>query len=163
MKLNKTKQKLLDETYNTVIQVCLLESPLEELAPLLAEDVMNFGAGKKERTQTKAAFLKQIKNQKELAKGIKMDFAFTPVLRKIMNEGNGAIYTDDIVNTVWVKNVKNELKFRLSFIFEYLEGKWFLVHSHTSTPDPQRTDDEVWPIEDLKKRTAFLEKSLEEK
>jgi len=163
MKLSKTKQKLLDETYNTVIQVCLLESPLEELAPLLAEDVMNFGAGKKERTQTKEAFLKQIKNQKELAKGIKMDFAFTPVLRKIMNEGNGAIYTDDIVNAVWVNQIKNELKFRLSFVFEYSEEGWLLVHSHTSTPDPQRADDEVWPVEELKKRTAFLEKSLEEK
>ncbi len=160
MKLSKTKQKLLDEAYNTLIQVCLFDSPLEEMAPLLAED---FGAGKKELTQTKTAFLKQIKNQKELAEGLKMDFAFTPVLRKIMNEGNGAIYTDDIVNTVWVNKVKNELKFRLSFIFEYREGKWLLVHSHTSTPDPQRTDDEVWPVEELKKRTAFLEKSLEEK
>ncbi len=163
MKLSKTKHKLLDEAYNTLIQVCLFDSPLEEMAPLLAEDVMNFGAGKKELTQTKAAFLKQIKNQKELAEGLKMDFAFTPVLRKIMNEGNGAIYTDDIVNTVWVNKVKDELKFRLSFIFEYRESNWFLVHSHTSTPDPQRTDEEVWPVEELKKRTQFLEKSLEEK
>lgn len=163
MKLSQTKQKLLDEAYNTLIQVCLFDSPLEEMAPFLAEDVMNFGAGKKELTQTKAAFLKQIKNQKELAEGLKMDFVFTPVLRKIMNEGNGAIYTDDIVNTVWVNKIKSELKFRLSFIFEYRESKWLLVHSHTSTPDPQRTDDEVWPLEELKKRTAFLEKSLEEK
>jgi len=59
--------------------------------------------------------------------------------------------------------IKNELKFRISFIFEYRDGRWLLVHSHTSTPDPQRIDDEVWPLEDLKKRTEFLEKSLEEK
>ena len=163
MKLTKAKQKLLDEAYNTVIKVCLFDTPLEELTPLLAEDVMNFGAGKNELTKSKAAFLKQIKNQKKLAEGLKMDFAFTKVLRKIMNGGNGAIYTDDIVNTVWVNQIKNELKFRISFIFEYHEGRWLLVHSHTSTPDPQRTDAEVWPIEDLKKRTEFLEKSLEEK
>jgi len=37
------------------------------------------------------------------------------------------------------------------------------VHSRTSTPDPQRSKDEVWPVEELKKRTAVLEKSLEEK
>jgi signal transduction histidine kinase/plasmid maintenance system antidote protein VapI len=163
MKLTKAKQKLLDEAYNTVIQVCLFDRPLEEMTPLLAEDVMNFGAGKNELTKSKAAFLKQIKNQKKLAEGLKMDFAFTPVLRKVMNQGNGAIYTDDIVNTVWVNQIKNELKFRISFIFEYRDGLWLLIHSHTSTPDPQRTDDEVWPIEDLKKRTEFLEKSLEEK
>ncbi|WP_297798438.1 nuclear transport factor 2 family protein, partial [uncultured Eudoraea sp.] len=163
MKLTKAKQKLLDEAYNTVIQVCLFDRPLEEMTPLLAEDVMNFGAGKNELTKSKAAFLKQIKNQKKLAEGLKMDFAFTPVLRKVMNQGNGAIYTDDIVNTVWVKQIKNELKFRISFIFEYRDGRWLLIHSHTSTPDPQRADNEVWPIEDLKKRTEFLEKSLEEK
>ncbi|MBT8293159.1 MAG: nuclear transport factor 2 family protein [Eudoraea sp.] len=163
MKLTKAKQKLLDEAYNTVIQVCLFDRPLEEMTPLLAEDVMNFGAGKNELTKSKAAFLKQIKNQKKLAEGLKMDFAFTPVLRKVMNQGNGAIYTDDIVNTVWVNQIKNELKFRISFIFEYRDGRWLLIHSHTSTPDPQRADDEVWPIEDLKKRTEFLEKSLEEK
>ncbi len=163
MKLTEAKQKLLDQAYNTVIQVCLYDKPLEDLTPLLAEDVMNFGAGKKELTKSKSAFLKQIKNQKKLAEGIKMDFAFTPVLRKIMNHGNSAIYADDIVNTVWVDQIKNELKFRLSLIFEYHEGHWLLIHSHTSNPDPQRTDDEVWPIEDLKKRTEFLEKSLEEK
>jgi signal transduction histidine kinase len=163
MKLTKAKQKLLDEAYNTVIQVCLYDRPLEDLTPVLSEDVMNFGAGKNELTKSKAAFLKQIKNQKKLAEGLKMDFAFTPVLRKVMNQGNGAIYTDDIVNTVWVNQIKNELKFRISFIFEYCDGRWLLVHSHTSTPDPQRTDDEVWPIEDLKKRTEFLEKSLDEK
>jgi signal transduction histidine kinase len=163
MKLTKIKQKLLDEAYHTVIQVCLFDKPLEEMAPLLAEDVMNFGAGKKELTRTKAAFLKQIKNQKELASGLKMDFQFTPILRKVINGGNCAIYTDDIVNTVWVNNVKSELKFRLSFIFEYDDGHWLLIHSHTSTPDSQRIDDEIWPVEELKKRTAFLEKSLEEK
>ncbi len=163
MKLTKIKQKLLDEAYHTVIQVCLFDKPLEEMAPLLAEDVMNFGAGKKELTRTKAAFLKQIKNQKELASGLKMDFQFTPILRKVINGGNSAIYTDDIVNTVWVNNIKSELKFRLSFIFEYNDGQWLLIHSHTSTPDSQRTDDEIWPVEELKKRTAFLEKSLEEK
>ena len=43
MKLSKIKQELLDEAYNIVIQVCLFDRPLEELAPLLAEDVMNFG------------------------------------------------------------------------------------------------------------------------
>jgi hypothetical protein len=47
MKLTKIKQKLLDEAYHTVIQVCLFDKPLEEMAPLLAEDVMNFGAGNK--------------------------------------------------------------------------------------------------------------------
>uniref|UniRef100_UPI0026189448 hypothetical protein n=1 Tax=uncultured Eudoraea sp. TaxID=1035614 RepID=UPI0026189448 len=73
MKLTKAKQKLLDEAYNTVIQVCLLDKPLEEMTPLLAEDVMNFGAGKNELTKSKAAFLKQIKNQKKLAEGLKMD------------------------------------------------------------------------------------------
>ena len=38
-----------------------------------------------------------------------------------------------------------------------------MVHSHTSTPDSQRSDDEVWPVEELKKRTEVLEKSLDEK
>ena len=37
------------------------------------------------------------------------------------------------------------------------------MHSHTSAPDSQRTDDEIWPVEELKKRTAVLEKSLDEK
>jgi len=133
------------------------------MEPFLADDVMNFGAGKKEITKTKAAFLKQLKNQKKLAAGLKMDFQIKPVLRKITNKGKGAVYTDDILNTVWINDVKNKLKFRLSFIFEYRQHKWVLVHSHTSTPDSQRSDDEVWPVEELKKRTAVLEKSLDEK
>ena len=163
MKLTKTKQKQLTEAYDILIQVCLYDRPLGDMEPYLADDVMNFGAGKKEITKTKAAFLKQIKNQKKLAAGLKMDFQIKPVLRKITNQGTGAIYTDDIVNTVWINGVKNKLKFRLSFIFEYRHHTWIMLHSHTSTPDPQRSDDEVWPVEELKKRTAVLEKSLDEK
>jgi signal transduction histidine kinase len=163
MKLNKAKQKQLDTAYDTLIQVCLYDRPLKEMEPFLAGDVMNFGAGKKEITKTKTAFLKQIKNQKKLAAGLEMDFKIKPVLRKITSKGDGAIYTDDIVNTVWVNGVKNELKFRLSFIFEYKQHKWIMVHSHTSAPDSQRTDDEIWPVEELKKRTEALEKSLDEK
>jgi signal transduction histidine kinase len=163
MKLSIYKQEQLDEAYDTLIQVCLYDRPLEDMAPLLADDVMNFGAGKKEITKTKEAFLQQIRGQKELAKGITMNFNINPVLRKITNDGNGAIYTDDIINTVWINDVETELKFRLSFIFEYRENKWMLVHSHTSAPDSQRTDDEIWPVEELKKRTAILEKSLDEK
>ena len=53
----------------------------------LADDVMNFGVGKKEIPKTKAAFLEQIKNQKKLAEGLKMDFQLKPVLRKIINQG----------------------------------------------------------------------------
>ena len=163
MRLTKAKQKQLDEAYDTLIQVCLYDRPLKDMEPFLADDVMNFGAGRKELTKTKTAFLRQIKNQKKLAAGLKMDFQFKPVLRKIINKGDGAIYTDDIVNTVWVSGVKNKLKFRLSFIFEYRDRKWIMVHSHTSTPDSQRSDDEVWPVEELKKRTEVLEKSLDEK
>ena len=163
MKLTKARQQQLDEAYGTLIQVCLYDRPLKDMEPLLADDVMNFGAGKKEVTKTKAAFLKQINGQKKLAAGLKMDFKIKPVLRKIINKGNGAIYTDDIANTVWINGVKNKLIFRLSFIFEYRKNKWVMVHSHTSTPDSQRTDDEIWPVEELKKRTAVLEKSLDEK
>jgi hypothetical protein len=163
MRLTKIKQNQLDEAYDTLIQVCLYDRPLKDMEPYLADDVMNFGAGRKELTRTKKAFLRQIKNQKKLAAGLKMDFRIKPVLRKIINRGDGAIYTDDIINTVWVNGIKNKLTFRLSFIFEYCNRKWIMVHSHTSTPDPQRTDDEVWPVEKLKKRTAVLEKSLEEK
>jgi signal transduction histidine kinase len=163
MKLTKAKQRQLDTAYFTLVQVCLYDRPLGEMEPLLADDIMNFGAGKKEITKSKSAFLKQIKNQKNLASGLKMDFKIKPVLRKVINKGYGAIYTDDIINTVWINGTKNKLKFRLSFIFEYRHHKWLLVHSHTSTPDQQRFDNEIWPVEELKKRTAVLEKSLDEK
>ena len=118
MKLTKARQQQIDEAYDTLIQVCLYDRPLKDMEPHLADDVMNFGAGKKEVTKTKAAFLKQIKGQKKLAAGLKMDFKIKPVLRKIINKGDGAIYTDDIANTVWINGVKNKLIFRLSFIFE---------------------------------------------
>jgi signal transduction histidine kinase len=163
MKLTRSKRKQLDKAYDTLIRVCLYDQPLKDMEPYLADDVMNFGAGRKELTRTKTAFLKQIKNQKKLAAGLKMDFRIKPVLRKITNKGNGAIFTDDIVNTVWINEVKNKLKFRLSFIFEYKKDRWVLVHSHTSSPDSQRSDEEVWPVEELKKKTEVLEKSLEEK
>ncbi len=163
MKLSKTQQQQLNKAYHTLIQVCLYDTPIREMEPYLANDVMNFGAGRKELTKTKAAFLEQIKNQKKLARGLKMDFKINPVLRKITSNGNGAIFTDDIINTVWVNGVANKLQFRLSFIFEYSQNKWVLIHSHTSAPDSQRADDEVWPIEELRKRTAVLEKSLDEK
>ncbi len=163
MNLSISKQRELEDAYDTLIQVCLYDRPLEDMAPLLADDVMNFGAGRKEITKTKEAFLDQIRGQKELAAGLTMNFTFNPVLRKTINDGNGAIYTDDIINTVWINDVETQLKFRLSFIFEFRDNKWLLVHSHTSAPDSQRTDDEVWPVEELKKRTAVLEKSLDEK
>jgi len=163
MKLNKAKQHQLDKTYHTFLQACLYDMPLTELEPFLADDVMNFGAGKKEITKTKQAFLKQIKNQKKLAAGLTMDFTFKPVLRKIIDKGRGAVYSDDVVNTVWVNGVENKLEFRLSYVFEYRKDKWIIVHSHTSAPDAQRSEDEIWPLEELKKRTAVLEKSLDEK
>jgi signal transduction histidine kinase len=163
MKITKAKKKQLEEVYETLIKVCLYDGALKEMEPYLADDVMNFGAGRKELTKTKTAFLKQIKNQKKLASGLTMDFNIKPVLRKITDTGNGAVFTDEIVNTVWINGVKNKLKFRISFIFEYRKERWQLVHSHTSTPDSQRNDEEVWPVEELKKRTAVLEKSLDEK
>ncbi len=163
MKISKSKQRALDKAYDTIVQVCLYDMPLHELELYLPHDVMNFGAGVTEVTTDKETFLKQIENQKSIASGLEMEFQIDPVLRKITGEGDGAIYTDDIINTVWVNGVKNELKFRMSFVFEYVDQRWMMVHSHTSAPDSQRNDDEVWPLEDLKQRTEFLEKSLEEK
>ena len=162
MKLSKTRQQQLDKAYHTLIQVCLYDMPIGKMGPYLADDVMNFAAGRKELTKTKAAFLKQIRKQKKLAGGQKMDFRIKPALRKITNEGKGAVYTDDILNTIWKEGVKNELTFRLSFIFEFRKDKWVLVHSHSSTPDKQRSENEVWPVEELRKKTAALEKNLDE-
>lgn len=159
--MNPDKNKLLNDTYNTFMDLMLGDLPLDSINDLAVEDVTGYGSTADEKIYDINRLRQLVIDQREQGAGVEISVDTKPVHRRISPEEDTAIFIDEIVVTILDSTEKNVLNLRLSIIFEFINEGWKVVHMHGSTG--VETDGDTWHIDEWKKKTEDLQKMVDEK
>jgi serine phosphatase RsbU (regulator of sigma subunit) len=93
------------------------------------------------------------------------DFSFTskPFIIRFSDNGNTAVFVDEIVLFTRFQGESNELSLRMSTVFDLRDGAWKLIHWHGSKPEHFSGGDDPWHVDEWKKKNTELQKAVEEK
>ena len=155
------KQKSLNETYNTFMDLMLGDLPLDSINDLAVKDVTGYGSTVDEKINDINRLRQLVIDQREQSAGIEISIDAKPVHRRISPAEDSAIFTDEIEVTIKTDEGKNVLKLRLSIIFEFINERWKVVYMHGSTG--VETDGDTWHIDEWKKKMEELQKLVDEK
>ena len=161
--MNSKKKKLLNETYHKFIQTSLHDFPLEGIEEFIDQKIMGFGTALDEKILSISEYRKLVIRQREQGKDIKMQFDIRPVVHKIADDGNSAVFVDEIILEMIIGNNTHKIFMRLSSVLEFRDQKWIVVHWHGSKPDYEEGESDSWHIHEWEKKNAELEKAVEEK
>lgn len=158
------KKQLLDETHRTFIQIGLSNpESLDILDDLVAPDMMGFGTTIDERMFSATDLKELITRQREQSKGNKMSWTTNPAFRKIFQDGNAAVFADDVTIEITIDENTFKIFWRITCVMEYQKDKWKVLHFHSSKPESVSTEEDTYGVDAWKKRNAELEKLVKEK
>ena len=161
--MKSEKEKLLNSTYQNFLQISLADLSLDGLDDILDQNIMGYGTALNEKIFSISDYRDLISRQREQGKEIEMKHDFTPVLRKKGEDGNSAVFVDEVTLTMTANGEKHELFLRVSSVLEYIKEKWVVVHFHGSKPEYTDGEKDTWHINELKQKTEALERTVAEK
>jgi signal transduction histidine kinase len=158
------KEKLLNDTFNTFIEIGLgINRDYSILEKLAVTDIMGYGTAVDEKLFSLSALKKLMITQEKLIEGVPVAWERTPVLRRISADSNSAVFADEITGTMAVENENMQMYLRFSCVLEFIENKWLIVHWHGSKPENVQSEVDSFGIKKWKERNAELEKLVVEK
>jgi signal transduction histidine kinase len=155
------KRNLLESVHKEFFNVMLNDFAHERLNDIVIDDVMGYGTTIDEKIFDLAGLQKLTMLQKEQAKDLEIQISSSPVHRKITDDGNVAIYVDEVLISMVMGDGKNEFNARVSTILEFQDGKWKIIHWHGSKPVESEGD--TWHKEEWKQKNEALQKLVDEK
>jgi len=161
--MNKVKEKLLNDTYIKYIQTSLADLPLEDIHKFIDENFTGYGTALNEKLLSISDYRELVVRQRDQGKDINFDFTSTPITRKVLADGNSALYVDEIIIKMHVNSESNEMLLRLSTVLEYRDEKWIVIHFHGSKPEYDGGENDPWHVDEWQQKNAELEKLVEEK
>jgi hypothetical protein len=157
------KEKQLNEAYQQYIQFGLGNLPIEVYESVVAENYMGYGTALDEKLLSAIDLRNLVMRQIEQGQGMDMEFAETPVYRRISVSEDVAIIVAEILINIQVESSRHDLFLRMTTIMEYLNGKWIAVHSHGSRPENTMGETDTWHINEWKRKNEELQKLVDEK
>ncbi|WP_178987930.1 ATP-binding protein [Winogradskyella schleiferi] len=162
--MNAIKRQDLEDTYQTLMEVCSNVNPnVEDLDPILLQSIVAFGTTADERIFSKSDFYAFIKRQEVQSQGLDMQWQTSPIVHRVSKDENSAVFIDDLIVTLSINDQPHKLELRCSVVFEYQEGKWFVVHMHASKPEEAESETDTFGIEQWKQKTKELEQIVAER
>jgi len=155
------KRNLLESVHSEFFNIMLNDFAHERLNDIVIDDVMGYGTTIDEKIFDLAGLQKLAMLQKEQAKDLEIHISSNPVHRKITDDGNVAIYVDEVLISMVIADGKNEFNARVSTILEFQDGKWKIIHWHGSKPVESEGD--TWHKEEWKQKNEALQKLVDEK
>jgi len=129
--------KLFSEAYT--------ERDLEKFTALFApeEDLEYIGTGADERRKGTRGLIIQVQRDWEQSQEVVFKF-IDPV---VFHTGSVAWLVTDCLGKITINNSEVVLPLRYTMIMEKREGKWLIVHLHTSMPALEQPQGESFPAE----------------
>jgi signal transduction histidine kinase len=159
--MNREKKTELDKAYNAFMDAMKLEFPVSKLDQFVIPDVMGYGTTVDERIFDYQGLVNIIKMQDEQSENVDFDMTVTPVHRRIAEDGNTAVYVDEVLVSMKLEEGLNEFTARVSMMLEYIDGQWKLIHWHGSKAVESEGD--TWHKDEWKKKNEELQRLVEEK
>ena len=159
-----TRENLLEIAYQKVKDVGIIgDLPLSIIEDVIDKDIMAFGTTFDENFFSRTAFKKMIERQREQSAQLNIKWTFSPLSHRIVNEGNVAIFVDDVSAVITAGNETIDLYIRMTLVFEFIKDKWMLLHIHASKPENAESEKDTFGIDEWKQKNAELEKLVEER
>jgi signal transduction histidine kinase len=134
--------------------------PYEDLSDIIGPNPMVFGTTKDERIFSFEEVDALFKSQFEQMGNMEPAFERKRIARRISKDGNSAFIAEEITLTLSSPEVVNTIFMRATCVMEYLDGRWKLIHWHTSTPVD--TENDHWHLEEWKREKEKLQKLVDQ-
>jgi len=162
--MSKTKDILLEETYDKFIHIALSNGPVVGWDNIIDPEIMAYGTAVDEKYFTIKETRDLIIRQKEQLKTFDYyEYKLKPVYKKMTDSGNFALFITEVDLTTGIKNEHNTLPLRLSTILEYRNSTWKIIHWHGSIAEHIAGDDDPWHVNEWKQKNDELLRLVDEK
>ena len=162
--MNASKEKLLNDTYKTFMDVAsnVIDSD-EIIDEIIDKNVIGFGTTIDEKIFSLADFRKMLLAQKEQSKDLQMHFKVIPLKRLITAKENVAVIIGEVIISAKMENETVDIYLRFSTVLEYRQEKWIIIHFHASKPENVESEKDTFGIDDWKQKNEELERKVAEK
>jgi len=154
------KEKLLEVSYERILDVGFCIVPYEDLSDIIATDPVVFGTTKDERIFSFEEVEALFKSQFEQMGNMKPGLDRKRIATRISPDGNTAFIVEEITLTLSSPDEVNTIFMRASCMMEYIDSRWKLTHWHTSTPVD--TENDHWHQEEWKREKEKLQKLVDQ-
>lgn len=162
--MKPTKRQSLEEAYQRFMTICTNENTdMSSADSILLENLVGLGTTSDERVFSKSEFYTIIKRQREQGQGLDMKWQILPIVHRVSEDGNSAVFIDDLTVTMTVNDHPIKMEIRCSIVFEFQKDKWLVVHWHASKPEEAKSETDTYGIEQWKQKTIELEKIVAER
>ncbi len=163
--MNQAKQKLLDEAFERVMQVCIYDmtAPLEWIDQYISPAVTGFGTEFDEEIHNLEDCRRLVLKAREQSAGLHFKATGQVIHQHISPGEDEVFYVQQIQVQLTVGGELMKRDLRMSLIMEFENGKWMMTHFHGSAPDTGTTIDDTFHVDQWKTKMAELEKLVAEK
>ncbi len=161
--MNAEKQRLLQESHEIFMEVCLYDRPIDQLDLVTAPDIMGYGSAPDEKINSLHQLRDMLESQREQAAGIDMRIERKPVYQHISLLEDAAVIVEEVSITISVNGEENRLSLRISGFYEFRGDTWMAVHLHGSAPQQGASKEDIWHINEWKRKNAELQAMVDER
>jgi signal transduction histidine kinase len=161
--MNAYRSKRLQASYDMLVNVALRNYPIEEFEDSIDDQFMGYGTASDEKIYGLEGFRFLVERQRKEVEGLKTEIKQDPVKLETYADNQVALVVEELEILMNIDGEINNLTFRLSSLFEWVEKRWMLRHFHGSTADADTPDGHAWPIEEWERRNIELERQVAEK
>jgi signal transduction histidine kinase len=163
--MNAKKQKLLDESFDRVMQVCIynMDAPLEWIDQYIHPNVSGFGTEADEEIHSREDCRLLILKSREQSSGLDFKATGEVLYKQVSPEEDEVFFVQQIHVHLTVGGEIMQRALRMSLIMRYENGAWRMIHFHGSAPETGTSIEDTFQVEGWKTRMAELEKLVDEK
>jgi len=161
--MNAEKQRLLQETHEIFMEVCLYDRPLDQLDRVTDPDIMGYGSARDEKITSLHQLRDLLESQREQAAGLDMRIERMPVYQHISMMDDAAVIVEEASITISANGQENRLSLHISGFYEFRGDKWMAVHLHGSAPQQSASKVDTWHINEWRRKNAELQAMVDER
>ncbi|RZJ64517.1 MAG: GHKL domain-containing protein [Flavobacterium sp.] len=151
------KRISLDTTYRQLLDQVFYMDDIESIEPILDAEFTCYGTAFDEKLQGFTQMRDMLMRQKQQSVGFHFDCTTDPMKHFVSEDGNTAVFSDDIYLHIRSTSETIEVYVRATSVFLHRPDGWKIVSWHVSKPENVSSQDDTYGIDDWKKRNADLE------
>ncbi|HMQ07205.1 MAG TPA: nuclear transport factor 2 family protein, partial [Saprospiraceae bacterium] len=161
--MENAKKKSMISTYRQFMEIGLNSNDPGTIHTLVDKKIFGFGTAMDEKCQGIKSVLKLIEIQREQSQGMNISWRIEPVSHYTTEDGNTAVFADDVYMYLNTNEELFEMYIRFSVILNYSENQWKVIHWHGSKPEQVESQKDTWGIESWRDKAKELELLIAEK